>query len=150
MRLPFSFLPVPSDTAFPHRTEIKRPVVALLLEKGDPKVVVFAVVDSGADLCVFPASMARDLGMEIPNSRSSAFSGSGDTTQMAYFEEVRATIMPMDGPNIDPNQQPLTFPLYAGFCDTLEHVGMGLLGQEGFFSRFTVRFNNAESYFEIL
>ncbi len=114
------------------------------------KVVVFAVVDSGADLCVFPASMAKDLGIAIPNERSSAFSGSGETTQTAYFENVQATILPMDGPNIDPHQQPLTFPLYAGFCDTLEHVGMGLLGQEGFFSRFAVHFNNAESYFEIL
>jgi hypothetical protein len=69
---------------------------------------------------------------------------------MTYFEEVQATILPMDSPNIDPGQEPLTFPLYAGFCDTLEHVGMGLLGQEGFFSRFTVNFHNAESYFEIL
>ncbi len=28
------------------------------------------------------------------------------------------------------------FDLYAGFCDTLEHVGLGLLGQVGFLSRF--------------
>ena len=55
----------------------------------------------------------------------------------------------MDATNIEPDQQPLAFPLYAGFCETLEHIGMGLLGQEGFFSRFAVSFNNAQSYFEI-
>ena len=150
MRIPFSFLPIPPDTAFPNRDEIKRPIVALLITNGDRQTVVFCVVDSGADLCVFPASLANRLGIELSKDKASAFSGSGETTQMAYFEEIQATILPMDGPNIDPNQEPLTFLLYAGFCDTLEHVGMGLLGQEGFFSRFTVHFRSAESYFEIL
>ena len=56
----------------------------------------------------------------------------------------------MDSPNIEPDQHPLTFPIFAGFCDTLEHIGMGLLGQEGFFSRFEVSFYNAQSYFEII
>lgn len=55
----------------------------------------------------------------------------------------------MDGPNIEPDQGSLTFPLFAGFCETLEHVGMGLLGQEDFFSRFTIQFSAAQNYFEI-
>ena len=150
MKIPFSFLPIPPDSAFPNRDEIKRPIVALLIANGDRQTIIFCVVDSGADLCVFPASLATRLGFALRRDKASAFSGSGETTQMAFFVEVQATILPMDGPNIDPNQEPLAFPLYAGFCDTLEHVGMGLLGQEGFFSRFTVHFNNAESYFEIL
>jgi hypothetical protein len=150
MKIPFSFLPVQPDSAFPNRSEIKRPIVALLLSAGDRSIIVFAVIDSGADLCVFPASIATDLGIEIPNRSSSLFSGSNDTAQLAYFEQIQATILPMDAPNIEPNQEPLAFPLYAGFCDTLEHIGMGLLGQEGLFSRFAVNFNHAESYFEIL
>jgi hypothetical protein len=28
-----------------------------------------------------------------------------------------------------------SFDLKAGFCESLEHVGMGLLGQRGFFSK---------------
>ncbi len=124
--------------------------MALLITNGERQTVIFCVVDSGADLCIFPASLADRLGIELPKDRSSAFSGSGETTQMAYFVEVQATMLAMDGPNIDPGQEPLTFSLYAGFCDTLEHVGMGLLGQEGFFSRFTVHFHNVQSYFEIL
>lgn len=150
MKIPFSFLPANPDSAFPTRPELKRPIVALLLEHGDHRVIVYAVVDSGADVCVFPASVARDLQIDVPNDKASAFSGSGETTQIAYFEQVQATILPMDAPNIEPDQQPLTFPLYAGFCDTLEHIGMGLLGQEGFFSRYTVIFFNSESYFETI
>jgi hypothetical protein len=56
----------------------------------------------------------------------------------------------MEAPNIEPNQEPLTFPLYAGFCETMEHIGMGLLGQDGLFSRFAVSFHHAHNYFEIL
>jgi hypothetical protein len=150
MKIPFSNLPVGSDSAFPLRTELKRPIVALLLAKEDRQFVVFAIVDSGADLCIFPASVATRLGITLPNDKASAFSGSGETTQLAYFETIQATILPMDAPNIDPDQEPIAFPLYAGFCETLEHIGMGLLGHEGFFSRFTVSFHNLQNYFEIL
>jgi hypothetical protein len=150
MKIPFSFLPAGPDSAFPLRSELKRPIVALLLANGERRVIVYAVVDSGADVCVFPASVARDLDIQIPNERASTFSGSSDAIQMAYFDEIQATILPMESAKIAPNQEPISFPLYSGFCETLEHVGMGLLGHEGFFSRFEVRFNHAESYFEIL
>jgi len=149
LKLPFSVIPTPPDKAFPDRTAVSRPIVGLLLQHNGKQMVVFALIDSGSDSCVFPASIADSLDIPIPNARSSSFSGSKNEAQMAYFEEVQATILPMDGPNIQPDQEPLTFPLYAGFCETLEHVGMGLLGQEGFFSRFTVNFCNAQSFFEI-
>ena len=111
---------------------------------------MFAVVDTGADSCVFPASVAEKLGITIPNENAAGFFGSMNEAQVAYYENIQVTILPMDNPNIEPNQEPLTFPLYAGFCETIEHIGMGLLGQEGFFSRFSVNFHHAQSYFEVL
>lgn len=150
MKLPFSFLPVSPDAAFPNRLELKRPILALFLENGDNRVIVYAVVDSGADVCVFPASVARDLKLSLQRDKASAFSGSGETTQIAYFEQIQATILPMESAEIGADQEPISFPLYAGFCETLEHVGMGLLGQEGFFSRFKVSFYNSQNFFEIV
>ncbi len=150
MKLPYSDFPFTPDRAFPERALIRRPVVALYLQSGDRSVVAFAVVDSGADACVFPATVARDLGISFPNERFSKFSGSAEEPQFAFFAEIQATILPMDAPHIDPGQEPMTFSLYAGFCETLEHVGMGLLGHEGFFSRFAVSFYAAQNYFEIL
>jgi hypothetical protein len=143
-------LPAKPDAAFPQRTGVSRPIVALLLEKDDKQMIVFALVDSGADSCVFPASVAETLGIPIPNQSVSVFSGSSDKPQIAYYEQIQASILPMDSPGIEPNQPSLTFPLFAGFCDTLEHVGMGLLGQEGFFSRFGIHFHASQDYFEIL
>ena len=113
-------------------------------------MVVFALIDSGADSCIFPASVAESLGISIPNANASRFSGSSNEVQVAYYERVTATILPMDAPNIESNQAPINFPLYAGFCESLEHVGMGILGLEGFFSRFSVNFHYAQSYLEIL
>ncbi|MES2393386.1 MAG: hypothetical protein V4555_17215, partial [Acidobacteriota bacterium] len=71
----------------------------------------------------------------LPTPRKSIFSGTADATQTAYFETVQATLW-----NAIDEDPPLTFDLYAGFCDSLEHVGLGLLGQHGFFTRFEVNF----------
>jgi hypothetical protein len=150
VKIPYSDLRVKPDAAFPNRTSLDRPIVALLLNRGERNVIAYATVDSGADNCVFPASIGIALGVDIPNPRSSLFSGSRDERQIAYYEEIQATILPMESAEIGADQEPISFPLYAGFCETLEHVGMGLLGQEGFFSRFAVNFFHAQSYFEIL
>jgi hypothetical protein len=118
VKIPFSALPAKPNAAFPYRTAVNRPIVALLLSHGDRSVVAYAFVDSGADSCVFPASLAADLGIAIPNPRFALFSGTLEAPQVAYYEQIQATILPMEAPNIDPGQEPITFPLYAGFCET--------------------------------
>ncbi len=150
MKIPYSDLRVRPDAAFPDRRSLDRPIVALLLTRGEKSVIAYATVDSGADNCVFPASIGLALGIDLPNPRSSLFSGSRDEPQVAYYEEIDVTILPIESEQISTDQEPLSFSLYAGFCDTLEHVGMGLLGHAGFFSRFEVRFHAAMRYFEIL
>ena len=150
MKIPYSDLRVRPDAAFPDRRSLDRPIVALLLTRGEKSVIAYATVDSGADNCVFPASIGLALGIDLPNPRSSLFSGSRDEPQVAYYEQIDVTILPIESEQISTDQEPLSFSLYAGFCDTLEHVGMGLLGHAGFFSRFEVRFHAAMRYFEIL
>jgi len=66
------------------------------------------------------------LGVDIPNPRSSLFSGSRDERQIAYYEQIQATILPMESAEIGADQEPISSPVYAVFCETLEHVGMGL------------------------
>jgi hypothetical protein len=144
MRFPYSVLPAKPDAAFPNRQSIKRPLVAVLLEKNGKSIVGMAIVDSGADNCIFPASIGLALGIAIPNQNTYVFSGTADAPQIAYFDTIRATVW-----NGNTNDQPLQFDIYAGFCDSLEHVGLGLLGQEGFFSRYQVQLHNEQNYFDI-
>jgi hypothetical protein len=128
------------DGAFPTRNGLRRPVIALVLRNGERYFTTMAIVDSGSDFCIFPSSVARKLGISIPNERATLFSGTSEAPQMAFFAVVRATIW-----NANENEVPIDFELYAGFCDTLEHIGLGLLGQEGFFSRFVVGFDYANN-----
>jgi hypothetical protein len=140
MHFKYADFPAKPDGAFPNRTAIKRPILQMNLEKGGQIIRTLAIVDSGADFCLFPASMASALGIAIPNQNATLFSGSANAPQIAYFETVSVTIW-----NGDNAEAPITFDLYAGFCDTLEHVGLGLLGQNGFFSRFVVAFDHNTS-----
>ncbi len=144
MRFPYSVLPATPDAAFPNRQSIKRPLVTALLEKNGREITGIAIVDSGADNCLFPASFAAALGITIPNQKTYVFSGTAEAPQVAYFDTIRVTVW-----NGDPKDQPFQFELYAGFCDTLEHVGLGLLGQHGFFSRFRVEFHHEQNYFDV-
>ena len=144
MKFPYSVYTAKPDAAFPNRTRIRRPLLRLQLQYRQKCISTRAIVDSGADSCLFPASIAEQLGVIIPNQNASVFSGTADTPQIAYYETVKATIW-----NSDAAVQPIEFNLYAGFCDTLEHVGLGLLGQSGFFSRFTVSLDHSGNFFEV-
>ena len=102
------------------------------------------MVDSGADHCLFPASVGRAIGIPIPNPNTYVFSGTAEAPQLAYFEVIQLMFWGRVAA-----EQPLRFDLYAGFCETLEHVGLGLLGQDGFFSRFQVHFHYQQNYFDV-
>jgi len=41
------------------------------------------------------------------------------------------------------------FQVYAGFAEHLDNLGMGILGQKGFFDRFKVHFDLPQGNFEI-
>jgi hypothetical protein len=144
VKFPYTIFPSLPDAAFPGRVSILRPVLVLVLQKGTSVVGTLALVDSGADSCIFPASLAGQLGITIPNQRASVFSGTANSPQIGYYESVRAQIW-----DTRTSAFVFDFELYAGFCDSLEHIGLGLLGQDGFFSRFSVKFDRQETYFEI-
>ena len=46
-----------------------RPIGSLILQNGNQKISVFAVIDSGADFTVIPKSMGEVLGLAYPQKR---------------------------------------------------------------------------------
>lgn len=145
MRFPFFTFPAPPTAAFPKRNLIKRPLLQLTLRRGSISINTFAIVDSGADECIFPASLGIALGVPIPNPNVYVFSGTANQPQNAYFDDVHVSVMA----STSPPQIAFEFELYAGFCETLEHVGLGLLGQNGFFSLFKVVMDHPNHFLEI-
>jgi hypothetical protein len=116
----------------------------VVLLNGPKAVGTFALVDSGADSCVFPASLAAPLGIALPNQRSCVFCGIGADAQVAFYEKIEMGLW-----DTAAKKMGYRFAVYAGFCPSMEHVGMGLLGQDGFFSQFKVIVDYRAGCFDI-
>jgi len=80
----------------------------------------------------------------LPNQNSSVFCGTGNDAQLAFYEDIKVAVW-----SVVDRKIALTFDLYAGFCSTMEHVGLGLLGQDGFFSKFKVSIDHRNQCFDI-
>jgi hypothetical protein len=97
---------------------------------------VAAIIDSGADDIMFPASYAARMGLDLQRGAYYQFGGAGSADQGAWFFEITLRIM-----NV------ITYQVSVGFTPALEFVGCGLLGQNGFFDRFKVDFDLANGLF---
>jgi hypothetical protein len=96
------------------------------------------ILDTGADSCVFPLSAAAILGLDLPNLRKAYTGGVGSQTNLTYYETV--TIDLGDG---------IAFEVEAGFTKGLDAIGLGLLGQKGFFENYNVEFRHIDKVFLI-
>lgn len=92
MQFPFVIFRSSPSGAFPSAKTTKRPVLFLTLKRNNLSVNALALVDSGADECLFPASLAGQLGIAIPNQNSFVFSGTADAPQLAYFEAITVQV----------------------------------------------------------
>jgi hypothetical protein len=121
MVFPFVELPAAPAPAFPNRTSIKRPMLQLSLHRGSKVVSTFAIVDSGADECIFPASLGMALGVPIPNPNVYVFSGTAEQPQNAYFDNVRVAVWQF----ATPSRVAFEFELYRVFATRLNILGSG-------------------------
>ena len=138
----FSYEAVPLDPApeaFPRRTSTLRPRIPVALTAQGVIFPCLALVDSGADDCLFPISFARQLGLKVPSRRRYAFSGAGGgDIQVAYFFDLQITI-----------ERIARYRIPIGFTTALEGHNIGVLGQNGFFDHFEVNFNLRNGIFTL-
>jgi hypothetical protein len=138
--LRYTYFQIPASSAFPNGRIAPRPVLSLSLAKGPKRVSCYAIIDSGADYCVFPLSFMQSLGLDPLIAPIELTAGVGRRGLPTYFADIVVNM-----------QNAVEFPLYAGFTSGLDHVGRGLLGQIGFFDRFNVGFRLCDKtcYIEI-
>lgn len=110
-----------------------RPIVKLSLLGNSRTLTCFAMIDSGADHCIFPRSFMQSLGIDPLQAPAEMTFGVGTMGVPTHFADV----------NID-LQGLIRFPVYAGFTTGLDPMGLGLLGQIGFFDRFNLGFRLSE------
>jgi hypothetical protein len=108
----------------------------LTLVNGENRLSCRAIVDSGADHCVFPRSFMPPLGLNPLSSPVEGTSGVGSSNVATHFSKV---IIDLQGV--------VQIPVYAGFTMGMDQLGIGLLGQVGFFEAFKVTFDYANKIY---
>jgi len=117
----------------------KRPVVEIELFGKTSTVKTLALIDSGADRSLFNIQFAKEVGIDFTNAREEGFIGIGDIKPIkCYVAEIEIKIKGMDN----------KIKIMAGFINS-DSVN-ALLGQEGFFDNYRIKFEKDHDVFEII
>lgn len=128
--LPFTEFPIPvASEAFPRERSIALPVFPILLIHNvtQARFQTLALIDSGADRCVFPALFGRKIGLNVEAGKKAQVAGVGGL-DVAYFHDVVI--------EFSVGNRSYHYLCYAGFSTALDQLGLGLLGRHGFFDVF--------------
>jgi len=126
---PYIRFPALPSPAFPTRISVDRPALETRIEYQGTifPLSFFSIIASGADSCVFPSLLGKQIGIDIKSGLSEGtmgVAGSGTT----YYHSIRVYVS-IQGSWYQ-------FDCFAGFMDEMDQFGMGLLGHHGFFSLF--------------
>jgi len=138
MHIPYVKEGASTDTlkVFPDVQGIYRPKVRIAVEYKGVKHKLFALIDSGADSCLFPRDIAEILDIDIRKGPSIMYTGVGGQRVPFYFHEVKIFF------------DQYSFKTMAGFAYAGIGTG-GILGQRGFFENFAVKFDYKHLVVEI-
>jgi len=129
--------PAEPSKAFPRRFSAIRPVIPIRLIRGEKEVRYLAIIDSGADLCIFHAEIGELIGIAVESRKLLQFSGISGQQLAAYFHNIKVEVGGYE------------FDCYAGFSRDLRNLPYGLLGQLGFFNLFDVLFDYNKERIEL-
>jgi len=134
----FSYLKFPGEPseAFPDKKSSLRPVIPVTFRHEGKSITLHCLMDSGADWCVFHAELATRLGLELKEGKKQKFYGTAKVEQWAYFHTVELNIGGW------------RYECYCAFSEDLK-TPYGLLGQEGFFDKFQVKFDRVKEQIEL-
>ena len=134
MKFDYRYWPSGSSPAFPQRIRFPRPTILVKVQYQEKTQDIYALVDSGADYCMFPSEVGEQLGIDVNSGKEDTVIGIGNQPYTFYFHNIDIIV------GGHKNEA------WAGFSD---RVPWPLLGQEGFFDRFEVKFNFRKKRVEI-
>lgn len=129
IRLKYDYRKFPSEPseAFPRRRSATRPVIPITLINDDQRIGYLAVIDSGADVCLFHAQLGKQIGLDIKSGKKLIITGLTKKPITSYFHNIKIEIGGYQ------------FDCYSGFSSEIGNLPYGLLGQQGFFNLFCVQ-----------
>jgi hypothetical protein len=114
-----------------------RPIITIKVSHNGQAIRQEALVDSGADICLFDAEIGELLGIPITSGREARLVGAtSETAQPYYLHPVTINVGGWD------------HAIEAGFVPNFKPA-FGIVGQVGFFSLFVVKFDYQKEEVEI-
>lgn len=114
------------------------PVIPVGLRYQGKSVGVLALVDSGADLCLFHSSIGRALGIDVESGEKILLKTLSPDGVPTYLHTVHLFLKGEPGIDVE-----------MGFLERDLIADGGLLGQQGFFDHFDVRFQRWQNSIHI-
>ena len=140
-RIAYPYIPfiLPANQAHPQGTTAYRPLAVATLTASNGESLRFIVLpDTGADACLFPLNVALMLKLDVLALPKAMTGGVGSQSNVTYYDTITIDL----GNGIE-------FTAYVGFTQGMDLVGMGLLGQAGFFDRYNVEFCHSQRIYYI-
>ena len=136
---PYVAVPLPADEARLHGFIAQRPLAFATVTASNGQSARFIVMpDSGADACLFPLSLALLLKLDVLKLPKSLTGGVGGNANTTYYDTIEIDL-----------GNGIAFSAYAGFTQGMDQMGLGLLGQDGFFEHYRVEFLLSRKVFTI-
>ncbi len=104
-----------------------RPIIPVTLQFNKKSITYEALIDSGADMCAFPAEIGEILGIDIKSGKSGDLTGVIGKSEKIYYHTITIEV----GGN--------KTQIEAGFTYS-QNSSHGFLGQRGIFSVYSVHF----------
>lgn len=116
-----------------------RPVIPIVIKNQDKSIRYEVLVDSGADLCLFDEEIGRAIGIKIEDGKPREVFGVGGKVSIYYVHKV----------NIEVGGW--LYDIEAGFMPNVAGriMSYGLVGQNGFFDNFIVKFDLKKEEIEL-
>ena len=119
-------------------TAVLKPIIPIRLTHKDKTIKYDALIDSGADFCIFDAQIGEILGIDIKSGLEVGFGGIQNLRGSSAF--VHDVSLIIGGWNYE---------TAVGFSYDVAKHGFGILGQKGFFDIFSVRFDYSKEEIEL-
>lgn len=120
-------------------SSIAKPIIPIKLSNQNNTAKYAALIDSGADFCIFDAEAGEYIGLDIRSGRKQIFGGIQESGGAeAFIHEVTINVGGHD------------YKIQAGFSYDIAKHGFGVLGQRGFFDIFVVKFDLQKEEIELI
>lgn len=130
----FKYRKINLKDPFSNKKYILRPIIPVSLKYEDKSIHYEALIDTGADFCIFPIELANTLGINLNPRRIIYFSGVEGEPLKGFISDVIFSIGEIN--------------IHTKIVFS-ESGSTRILGQKGFFDHFDVKFSYQKQIIQI-